>query len=107
MINFLWIRKSLLSSLFMLTIVSAPILAISSAHADDMSAAVSMQTVNINTADAKSLAKQLIGVGTSRAKKIVKYRDSHGPFSSAEDLSKIKGISKNIVEKNKERIVLE
>ena len=47
--------------------------------------------VDINTADAKTLA-MLKGFGNKRAVDIVAYRKSHGPFRSLDDLTKVKGI---------------
>lgn len=61
--------------------------------------------VNVNTADAATIAASLDGVGESRAEAIVAYRDEHGPFSSLDDLRKVKGIGPAIIEKNKENIL--
>ena len=44
-------------------------------------------TVNINQADAQTLASVLNGVGISRAEAIVAYREKNGKFYSAEELS--------------------
>ncbi len=76
---------------------------------DDVAAEQPMveKTVNINSDDAETLAKNLIGVGLSRAKAIVDYRDNYGPFFSAEELSAVKGIGMATVEKNASRIVVE
>ena len=41
-------------------------------------------TVNINEADAKTIANQLLAIGLRRAKAIVEYREAYGPFYSAE-----------------------
>jgi competence protein ComEA len=57
--------------------------------------------VNINTADAETLAAELNGVGLSKAKAIVDYRTKHGPFQSADDLSLVKGIGERTVAKNR------
>jgi competence protein ComEA len=57
--------------------------------------------VNINTADAVTISEQLKGIGLSKAEAIVEYRDKHGPFRSAEDLSLVKGIGKRTVEINR------
>lgn len=62
------------------------------------------EVVNINTADAVSLAKNLNGVGLTKAKAIVAYRDKHGSFKSAQDLTKVKGIGSKTVVKNKDYI---
>lgn len=60
--------------------------------------------VNINTADAATLAEQLDGVGAARAKAIVSYREAHGPFESADDLTEVSGIGPHVVDRNRERI---
>ena len=50
-----------------------------------------MQVVNINKADAATLAKALDGVGKSRAQEIVRYRDAYGPFLTVDDLLLVRG----------------
>ena len=39
--------------------------------------------VDVNTADAKTLAKELDGVGMAKAEAIVSYREKNGPFKRA------------------------
>jgi competence protein ComEA len=63
--------------------------------------------VNINTADAESLASGLVGVGESKAIAIVEYRKQNGPFASADDLASVKGIGDSTVEKNRDNITVE
>ena len=48
--------------------------------------------VNINTADAKTLAKELDGIGPAKAQAIVDYRQKNGSFKTADDLLKVEGI---------------
>jgi competence protein ComEA len=62
--------------------------------------------VDINSADAKTLAKNLHGVGPKIAEAIVAYRSAHGPFKTAEDLLKVKGFGDKTLAKNRERIVV-
>ncbi|MFZ0219168.1 MAG: ComEA family DNA-binding protein [Candidatus Aquirickettsiella sp.] len=62
--------------------------------------------VNINTADGETLVAELKGIGLKRAKAILAYRNEHGPFKSIDDLIKIKGISKRIVDQNREKITV-
>lgn len=62
--------------------------------------------VNINTADAETLALVLDGVGLSRARAIVSYREQHGSFASADELIEVKGIGERIVEANADRIAV-
>jgi competence protein ComEA len=69
-------------------------------------AAVAPMSVNINTADAQTLAAALDGVGAARAKAIVEYRDSHGPFRSVDDLAQVKGIGERVVDANRGHITV-
>lgn len=56
--------------------------------------------VNVNTADAKALAKELTGVGPSRAAAIIKYRTEKGAFKSPEDLKKVPGVGEAVYKDN-------
>lgn len=60
--------------------------------------------VNVNTADAATLAKELDGVGPARAQAIVEYRQKNGPFRAAEDLLKVQGIGKRVLDQNRSNI---
>lgn len=57
--------------------------------------------VNVNTADAKTLARELQGVGMAKAEAIIAYREKNGPFKSVDDLVKVKGLGKKLIEQNK------
>jgi len=60
--------------------------------------------VNINQADAPTLASELKGVGDKKARAIVEYRTQNGPFVSIEDLQNVKGISVKTIEKNRSNL---
>ena len=62
--------------------------------------------VNINTASADDIAAALNGVGTSKAKAIVKYRIANGNFNSADQIIDVVGIGSAIYEKNKADILV-
>lgn len=62
--------------------------------------------VDINQADAKTLAMELKGIGLKKAQAIVDYRAANGAFKVIEDLSKVKGISDKTIEKNRKSILL-
>lgn len=62
--------------------------------------------VNINTADAETIAEALKGVGKSKAEAIVAYRDAHGAFKDADELVNVKGIGLATVNNNREFILL-
>jgi len=63
--------------------------------------------VNVNTADAKTLARELDGVGKAKADAIVAYREKNGPFKGAEDLAKVKGLGKKLSEQNRANLRFE
>jgi len=62
--------------------------------------------VDINTADAATLAGAINGVGEKKAATIIAYRDVHGPFARIEDLSNVKGIGLGTIEKNRQNLVV-
>lgn len=70
------------------------------------SSAAFAEQVNINTADAPTIAAVLDGVGAVKAQAIVAYRDSNGPFQTLEDLLNVNGIGPATLEKNRDRISL-
>ncbi len=54
--------------------------------------------VNINTAGLEEL-KTLNGIGDVKAQAVIDYRNAHGPFSSAEQITEVKGIGEKTLEK--------
>ena len=92
------------------TILSAAVAAAllpAAADAQEVGAAPAPATVNINSADAATLAEALSGVGVSRAEAIVRYREMYGPFESIEELVEVSGVGSATLERNRERIALE
>ena len=63
--------------------------------------------VNINTADAKTLARELDGIGPAKAQAIVDYRQKNGAFKTADDLLKVEGIGAKVLEQNRDNIRVE
>jgi competence protein ComEA len=63
-----------------------------------------VESVNINTADAALLAAVLKGVGQKKAQAIIEFREANGPFVSADDLARVKGIGPRTVEINRSAI---
>jgi competence ComEA-like helix-hairpin-helix protein len=60
--------------------------------------------VNLNTADAATLQRDLSGIGEAKAKAIVAYRESNGPYTSVDELLEVKGIGEAILDKNREKL---
>jgi len=71
-----------------------------------MAAPVSAGPVDINTADAATLASAINGVGEKKAATIVEYRNTHGPFASVDDLAGIKGIGAATIERNRDNLTV-
>lgn|GEM_PF-538903 len=67
-------------------------------------AAFASTPVNINTADAPTLARSLDGVGLSKANAIVAWREANGAFESADQLAEVKGIGASLVDRNRDAI---
>ena len=63
--------------------------------------------VNINTADEKTLATELDGVGPALAAAIVRDREQNGPYKSPEDIMRVRGIGERVLEINKQNIRVE
>lgn len=61
--------------------------------------------VNLNTADIAALTT-LPGIGESRAKVIISYREQHGAFAQIEDIMKISGIKQAAFSKIKDKITV-
>ncbi|MFV9510983.1 helix-hairpin-helix domain-containing protein [Tepidibacillus sp. LV47] len=59
--------------------------------------------ININTADESQLM-ELDGIGATRAKAIIEYRQQNGPFHKIEDLMNVSGIGEKTFDKIKEKI---
>lgn len=64
-------------------------------------------SVNINIADAQTIATEIKGIGMTKAEAIVEYRKQNGPFVSIDDLINVKGIGARIIETNKEKLAVE
>lgn len=72
-----------------------------------LSALVYAGPVDINTADAIALSKNIKGVGIKKAQAIIDYREKNGKFGKIEDLIKVKGIGAKLLNKNAGSIIVE
>ena len=69
--------------------------------------ALAATPVNVNTADAQTIAASLDGVGMSKAEAIVAYRKAHGPFKTVDEVGKVKGIGAKTLSRNRDAIRLD
>lgn len=82
-----------------------PIQATLPAHTQTAAAAVAEAgKVNLNTADAVTLERELLGIGEIKAQAIVEYRTANGAFASVDDLLEVKGIGAATLEKNRDKL---
>lgn len=65
---------------------------------------VHVEQININRADAATIARVLDGIGLTRAQAIVSYRDEFGEFTDVDDLLMVKGVGEVTVRNNQSRI---
>ncbi|WP_428096718.1 ComEA family DNA-binding protein [Candidatus Rariloculus sp.] len=61
--------------------------------------------VDINTADAQTLAAELNGIGPALAAAIVRDREANGRYGSPDALTRVSGIGPRVVEMNRENIL--
>lgn len=76
------------------------------AHLINQQLAKQSVVINLNTATEGELT-QLKGIGSSKAQKIVLYREAFGAFGSVDDLANVKGIGAKTVAKNRVRMSVE
>ena len=103
-------RKSYISSV-LFGVLAAASLAVSAADTAKVTAdkPVAIQVaeaakVNLNNADALTLQRELSGIGETKAKAIVAYRDANGSFATVDELLEVKGIGVAILEKNRDKL---
>jgi competence protein ComEA len=84
---------ALLSALAILAVAPADVAAATPQQAES-----SGKPVDINRASVEELIG-LPGIGEVTAKRIVEFREQHGPFKRVEDLLKVKGIGEKSFQK--------
>ncbi|UAA39688.1 helix-hairpin-helix domain-containing protein [Paraneptunicella aestuarii] len=71
----------------------------------EQTVAVQSALININTASESQLSS-LPGIGKSKAKAIIEYRELNGEFSSIQSLTNVKGIGDRMLGKLKGKITV-
>lgn len=97
-----------LTALFFLALTSLVGINSALAQTDETGALASAEAarLDINLADAESLAASLVGIGLTKAWEIVRYRALHGDFVAIEELAEVKGIGLATVEKNRHLVLV-
>lgn len=62
--------------------------------------------LNINTATAEEIATTMKGVGSSKSKAIIEFREKHGKFERLDEIMRVKGIGFATLDKNREKITV-
>jgi competence protein ComEA len=83
---------------FMLTLLSSLLL---------LASAWAAGPVNVNTASAEEIAEGVKGIGPSKARLIVEYREANGSFMHIDELVNVKGIGVKTVDRIRDQIVLQ
>ena len=96
---------SMVAAWLLLSLLITPVQAMAQTSANEMGIAA-IEQIDLNSADAETLARSLSGVGLFKAQAIVRYREQYGPFASLEELTEVKGIGPAILERNRDRLVL-
>ncbi|PVY75787.1 competence protein ComEA [Tamilnaduibacter salinus] len=91
--------------LIVLALGTAPAMANEAASGSAADDTTATEAININTADAATLAEHLDGVGSVKAEAIVSFREENGPFASAQELTNVTGIGPKTVDANQAGMV--
>lgn len=108
-----WIRKTLIACTLasISLVVSAENMTTESTHSPTEASApqseeLNPKPININSANISELT-QLKGIGESKAKAIIQYRQEKGAFTNIEEIVLVKGIGNSILEKNRQTLAAE
>lgn len=67
-------------------------------------ASANAEPLDINSADAPTIAATISGIGPARAAAIVDFRKENGPFGSVDDLVLVKGIGMATIDRNRDKL---
>lgn len=84
---------------------TSPKVSVNSANQSSTVNKVAPGKVSINTAGVEELST-LNGIKEARAKKIIEYRETYGPFKALEEIKNVSGIGESIFAKIKDSITL-
>jgi len=98
-------RAAVAASLVLLFAVSVVSIGLTSAAPAAGGKQLGTAPVNLNSAGTEQLTT-IPGIGESMARRIVEWRDEHGPFRRVEDLMKVKGIGEKSLEKMRPHVTV-
>ncbi len=106
--NIMIMKKKLVPLLFA-ALASLPLASQVYAQNEQPVVAVAEATtrININSADADTLVRELKGIGPSKAQAIVEYREQQGSFVSVDELLEVKGIGLATLERIRDQLTIE
>lgn len=97
-------RMTLLQALLAAMLMALSPLSLAAQEPQDTTEQV--MRLDINKADAATIAAALDGVGMVKAEEIVAYREMFGSFTSVDELMDVNGIGAATVERNRHRILI-
>ena len=98
-------RAAVAATLILLFAVSAASSGLAAAAPAAEGKQLASAPVNLNTAGTEQLST-IPGIGESMARRIIEWRDEHGPFRRVEDLMKVKGIGEKSLEKMRPHVTV-
>ena len=84
-------------------LLKAALISLAIAMASSSVAAQETNQINVNTADAVTLA-QLPGIGEVKARAIIVDRKNNGSYQTADDLARVEGIGEGTIEDLRDQI---
>jgi len=84
-------KHCLLMMVLLVVVAIAGLSPVSVLAAESPAASTVIETIHLNQATAEQL-QALPGVGPALSERIVVYRTEHGPFSSVDQLTEVKGV---------------
>lgn len=64
------------------------------------------ELIDINTADAATIAAEVKGIGEVKAQAIVEYRQQHGRYDTVDELANVKGVGDKTVDKIRDQVTV-
>lgn len=106
-LDFLRARFRRLAAIALCTLLTCTLIQSASAAAEPArSAKPAAVLVNLNTADAATLAREMDGIGEAKARAIVEHRQRNGAFKSVDELALVKGIGVKTLQANRSRLTV-